>query len=232
MARFCTACGTQLGDETARFCAKCGAAVAAPPIPSATTTSPGASRSVGSSRNDKTLPANSPKPVVAGILAGLFPFGVGAVYVGQYVRAWTYLAIVVGLSIGRHQSSTLSIICSLTFSVLWVWQIADAVRTAKALRSVGGITGTSTIKRAVCVAALLLTLIAVPNLLNSDAASSQQNSPSSASPDASLTPQQIMCMDKLLTTNDWDNKTPAYYAGLKTCGWKAGQPIQPPLGSQ
>jgi hypothetical protein len=31
MARFCTACGTPLGDETGRFCAKCGAAVAAPP---------------------------------------------------------------------------------------------------------------------------------------------------------------------------------------------------------
>ena len=180
MARFCAACGTPLGDETARFCAKCGAAVAAPPTPSATTTSPGASRSVGSSRNDKTLSANGPKPVVAGILAGLFPFGVGAVYLGQYVRAWTYLAIVVGLSIGRHQSSTLSIICSLTFFVLWVWPIVDAVRTAKALRSVGGITGTSTIKRAVCVAALVLTLIAVPNLLQNGAARSQQNSPATS----------------------------------------------------
>jgi len=31
MTRFCTACGTPQGDETARFCAKCGAAVAAPP---------------------------------------------------------------------------------------------------------------------------------------------------------------------------------------------------------
>lgn len=30
MARLCTACGTPLGDETARFCAKCGAAVATP----------------------------------------------------------------------------------------------------------------------------------------------------------------------------------------------------------
>ena len=78
---------------------------------------------------------------------------------------------------------------------------------------------------------LIIAAIAIPNLLNPGAASSQQNSPSSESPDASLTPQQIMCMDKLLTTNDWDNKTPAYYAGLKTCGWKAGQPIQPPLGS-
>jgi|ERR1700740_351622 len=31
MTRFCSACGTPLGDETARFCAKCGTAVAAPP---------------------------------------------------------------------------------------------------------------------------------------------------------------------------------------------------------
>jgi zinc-ribbon domain len=80
----------------------------------------------------------------------------------------------------------------------------------------------------VAAAALVIVAIAIPNLLHPRAASSS----SEESPDASLTPQQIMCMDKLLTDNDWDNKTPAYYAGLNTCGWKAGQPIQPPLGSQ
>ena len=76
--------------------------------------------------------------------------------------------------------------------------------------------------------AMVTAAVAIPNLLHPGAASSS----SEVSPDASLTPEQIVCMDKLLTINDWDNKTPAYYAGLKTCGWKPGQRIQPRLGSQ
>ena len=147
MTRFCTACGTPLGDETARFCTKCGAAVAAPNF-----------------------------------------------WVNEHGRE------LIGDVIGRFRTGAM-------------------LRKRRAI-----IVG-------VAALALVIAAIAIPNLLNPGAASSQQNSPSSESPDASLTPQQIMCMDKLLTTNDWDNKTPAYYAGLKTCGWKAGQPIQPPLGS-
>ena len=40
------------------------------------------------------LPAASgPNPTVAGILAGFFPFGVGAVYTGQYAKGLAHLAI-------------------------------------------------------------------------------------------------------------------------------------------
>ncbi len=58
MARFCTACGASLGDETARFCAKCGAAVGAPQSPVVALPAASVSGSVASSGNDKTLPAS------------------------------------------------------------------------------------------------------------------------------------------------------------------------------
>ena len=36
-------------------------------------------------------PGGGPNPTVAGILAGFFPFGVGAVYCGQYAKALAHL---------------------------------------------------------------------------------------------------------------------------------------------
>ena len=36
---------------------------------------------------------SGPNPTVAGILAGFFPFGVGAVYTGQYAKGLAHLAI-------------------------------------------------------------------------------------------------------------------------------------------
>src|SRR6266704_6512158 len=38
-----------------------------------------------------------PNPTVAGILAGFFPFGVGAVYTGQYAKGLAHLLIFTGL---------------------------------------------------------------------------------------------------------------------------------------
>lgn len=161
MARFCGTCGTPLSVGTSSFCTKCGAAVAASPITSATTASPSVLRSAGSSRNDKTLPANGPKPVVAGILAGFFPFGVGAVYIGQYAKGWVYLLISVVLTLGMSQSFPVGRIALLVYAFYFVWQIIDAVRAAKAMRSAGGITNLSAMKRAVSVGAMVLTLVAV-----------------------------------------------------------------------
>jgi TM2 domain-containing membrane protein YozV len=71
---------------------------------------------------------------VAGILAGFFPFGVGAVYCGQYAKGLAHLLIFVGLIVGMDQSSPLDTICAFAFAFFYVWQIIDAVRTAKALQ--------------------------------------------------------------------------------------------------
>jgi len=79
-------------------------------------------------------PSSGPNPAVAGILAGFFPFGVGAVYTGQYAKGLAHLLIFVGLIFGMDQSSPLDTICAFAFAFFYVWQIIDAVRTARALQ--------------------------------------------------------------------------------------------------
>jgi hypothetical protein len=76
---------------------------------------------------------------VAGILAGFFPFGVGAVYTGQYAKGLAHLAIFglliagVGASDSGH-SEALGIICGIGISFFYVYQIIDAVRSARAIQ--------------------------------------------------------------------------------------------------
>lgn len=77
--------------------------------------------------------ATGVNPAVAGILAGFFPFGVGAVYTGQYAKGLAHLLIFVGLIFGMDQSSPLDTFCAFAFAFFYVWQIIDAVRTAKAI---------------------------------------------------------------------------------------------------
>src|SRR5215472_11399058 len=45
-------------------------------------------------------PQTGPNPTVAGILAGFFPFGVGAVYCSQYAKGLAHLVIMVLLIVG------------------------------------------------------------------------------------------------------------------------------------
>lgn len=83
---------------------------------------------------------SGPNPTVAGILAGFFPFGVGAVYTGQYAKGLAHLIIfamlVAGISVGgEHESGAL-----LSFSIAGliffiVYQIFDAVRSARAIQA-------------------------------------------------------------------------------------------------
>jgi TM2 domain-containing membrane protein YozV len=79
-------------------------------------------------------PSSGPNPTVAGILAGFFPFGVGAVYTGQYAKGLAHLLIFVGLIVGLDQRGPIDTICGIAFAFFYVWQIIDAVRTAKALQ--------------------------------------------------------------------------------------------------
>ena len=82
---------------------------------------------------------SGPNPTVAGILAGVFPFGVGAVYTGQYAKGLVHLGIfallIAGANIGdSHGSEALKTIS--IFGVLFfiVYQIMDAVRSARAIQ--------------------------------------------------------------------------------------------------
>jgi len=82
------------------------------------------------------LPSGSgPNPTVAGILAGFFPFGVGAVYTGQYAKGVAHL-VIFGLLFAGANSTTGGIQTILILAVCFfvVYQIIDAVRTARALQ--------------------------------------------------------------------------------------------------
>jgi hypothetical protein len=85
------------------------------------------------------ISGSGPNPAVAGILAGFFPFGVGAVYTGQYAKGLALLVIItllfVGANAGDHANSdALQIICIFGLIFFWVYQVMDAVRSAKAIQ--------------------------------------------------------------------------------------------------
>ncbi|MGA2357600.1 MAG: B-box zinc finger protein [Terriglobales bacterium] len=83
---------------------------------------------------------SGPNPAVAGILAGFFPFGVGAVYTGQYAKGLAHLVTItllfVGANAGDHgNSEALKTICIFGIIFFWVYQIIDAVRSARAIQA-------------------------------------------------------------------------------------------------
>jgi len=84
--------------------------------------------------------SGGPNPAVAGILAGIFPFGVGAVYTGQYAKGLAHLAIFVLLVAGANaadsdRSTALGVFCGLGIAFFVIYQIFDAVRSAKAIQA-------------------------------------------------------------------------------------------------
>src|SRR5437667_1716404 len=81
------------------------------------------------------LPGSGPNPALAGILAGFFPFGVGAVYSGQYAKGLahlvTFAVLVWGASSARGGFET---VFGLGIAFFYIYQIVDAVRSAKAIQ--------------------------------------------------------------------------------------------------
>jgi len=81
-------------------------------------------------------PSSGPNPALAGILAGFFPFGVGAVYAGQYAKGLAHLVIfsmlIWGVSSVGHGLEPLF---GLGIGFFYVYQIIDAVRTAHAVQA-------------------------------------------------------------------------------------------------
>ncbi|MCU1297095.1 MAG: hypothetical protein JWO91_1373 [Acidobacteriaceae bacterium] len=77
-----------------------------------------------------------PHPAVAGILAGFFPFGVGAVYTGQYAKGLAHLVTFTLLVWGESfiHNGGLNTILGLGLAFFYVYQIIDAVRSAHAIR--------------------------------------------------------------------------------------------------
>jgi TM2 domain-containing membrane protein YozV len=80
--------------------------------------------------------SSGPSPGLAGVLAGFFPFGVGAVYNGQYAKGLAHMLIFIGLVFGASQAGeTYGAIFGLSIAAFYIYQIIDAVRSAHAIRA-------------------------------------------------------------------------------------------------
>jgi len=81
-------------------------------------------------------PTSGPNPAVAGILAGFFPFGVGAVYCSQYAKGLAHLVVMVLLIIGVSSDVPwyMHTLLGLGIGFFYIYQIIDAVRSAKAIQ--------------------------------------------------------------------------------------------------
>jgi Domain of unknown function (DUF5668)/B-box zinc finger len=78
-------------------------------------------------------PSTGPHPAVAGIL-GAIPFGIGAVYNGQYAKGLAHLFIFVMLIYGADHAGRWDFVFGIGIPFFILYQIIDAVRTAKALQ--------------------------------------------------------------------------------------------------
>ena len=144
---FCRTCGKPLCNQCTRdvrgviYCEACLAArmegassvPAAGFVPPAQTVYPPSSPFAPGPRP----PLNTgPNPGIAGILAGVFPIGVGAVYAGQYAKGLAHLVIMVLLILGVSSDLAWPVIMVLGIAIgfFYVYQIIDAVRSAKAIQ--------------------------------------------------------------------------------------------------
>jgi hypothetical protein len=79
--------------------------------------------------------STGPNPTVAGIL-GAIPFGVGAVYNGQYAKGLAHLVIFALLCWGANEAhGGLDTLFGLGVAFFWFYQIFDAVRSARAIQA-------------------------------------------------------------------------------------------------
>jgi Domain of unknown function (DUF5668)/B-box zinc finger len=83
------------------------------------------------------VPATGPNPALAGILAGFFPFGVGAVYCGQYAKGLAHFIVMVLLIVGQANanSDTVHLVLGLCMGGFYFYQLIDAIRSAKAIQA-------------------------------------------------------------------------------------------------
>jgi hypothetical protein len=127
---YCRTCGKPLCVSCARdvrgviYCEHCLADRLEGTVPPAVLPGPGAP--VGAS--------SGPNPALAGML-GAIPFGVGAVYNGQYAKGLAHLVIFCLLIFGANTAhEPLDGLFGVGIAFFVLYQIFDAVRTAKAIQ--------------------------------------------------------------------------------------------------
>jgi hypothetical protein len=81
--------------------------------------------------------STGPNPALAGILAGFFPFGVGAVYCGQYAKGLAHLIIFVLLIVGASNahSDAMGTAFGIGIAAFVIYQLIDAIKSAKAIQA-------------------------------------------------------------------------------------------------
>ena len=140
-AAYCRTCGKPLCTTCSRpvmgviYCETCLAERMAGTVPPAAYQV--VDQGVGVRVPPPPLPSSGPHPPIAGILAGFFPFGVGAVYCGQYAKGLAHLIIFVLLIVGvsHATSDTMSTILGLSIGAFYLYQLIDAIKSAKAIQA-------------------------------------------------------------------------------------------------
>jgi hypothetical protein len=140
---YCRTCGKALCANCTRpvkgviYCEDCLGAKMEGTVPPAAGFVP--ATPAGATGHTPAPSGSGPNPALAGILAGFFPFGVGAVYTGQYAKGLAHLVIfgllVAGASASDSSGSeVLGVICGIGIAFFYVYQIIDSVRSARALQ--------------------------------------------------------------------------------------------------
>ena len=143
---FCRTCGKPLCGNCTRdvrgviYCEPClaarleGTAPAAGFVPPQSTYQQTVYPPAGAAVPSPRPSGSGPNPALAGILAGFFPFGVGAVYCSQYAKGLAHLLIFALLIFGADHSGNWDWLFGIGIAFFYVYQIIDAVRTARALQ--------------------------------------------------------------------------------------------------
>jgi Domain of unknown function (DUF5668)/B-box zinc finger len=136
---FCRTCGKPLCAACTRdvrgvvYCEPCLAARLDGTVPAAGFVPPqGVYPPIGAPA--RPLTGSGPNPTVAGIL-GAIPFGVGAVYNGQYAKGLAHLFIFVMLIYGANNAGRWDFVFGIGIPFFIIYQIIDAVRTARAIQA-------------------------------------------------------------------------------------------------
>jgi len=142
---FCRTCGKPLCQNCTRdvrgviYCESCLAARIETPAPAPGTVGYVPTPTGGYTPVSAPLPplpgtpSSGPNPAVAGIL-GAIPFGIGAVYNGQYAKGLAHLFIFAMLIYGVNHAGSLDWLFGILIPFFILYQIIDAVKTAKAMQ--------------------------------------------------------------------------------------------------
>lgn len=139
VAAYCRTCGKPLCKECTRsvagvvYCENCLAERVAGTAPPASAFQP----APGYVPTTPRVAGSGPHPAVAGVLAGFFPFGVGAVYNGQYAKGFAHLVVFVLLMIGANHanSDAMGMVFGFSIAGFWFYQLIDAIKSARAIQS-------------------------------------------------------------------------------------------------